>query len=284
MRIDIVTGEGRDVSRGHRNPQGMTVDKKGRIWSTEHGPRGGDELNLILEGRHYGWPMVSFGTDNGERFLRNSNQHGRHEGFEKPRHAWVPSIGVSNLISVERFSEHWRGDLLVGSLSGHSLHRLRLDADHVVLEERVRLGERLRDIVEAKNGTLLLWTDSGKILRIKPVDPQASFADKIAKLNPRVRDILLECATCHTVERGANEAGKISLFGVYRRGIARGNRNLYSDAMLAMRDQKFWWDEWQLHRLLHRPRDVVPGTTMNFGGVDDWSTRQEIISFLKTLY
>ncbi len=284
VEVDIATGGSRDISRGHRNPQGLTKDSKGRVWSTEHGPKGGDELNLILEGRHYGWPLVSHGTGTGERFLKNSTQHGRHEGFEKPRYAWVPSIGISNLIAVNRFSEHWRDDLLVISLSGNSLHRLRLDGDHVILEERVDLGERLRDIVEETNGTINIWTDKGNILRLRAVDPNASFADKIAKLRPQVREILMQCATCHEVERDESGDSKISLFGIYRAPFAQGPENLYSEAMNGMRNRQIWWDEWQLNKFLTKPESVVPETTMQFDGIEDWSTRQEIVAFLKTLY
>jgi cytochrome c2 len=284
VRIALPSGDIRQISWGHRNPQGLTRDPQGRIWSTEHGPQGGDELNLILEGRNYGWPLVSFGTDYGSKALRMSDQQGRHDDYEKPRYAWIPSIGVSNLVSLTNFHERWNGDLLVTSLIGRSLHRLRLDEDRVVTEERIVLGERLRDILESDDGTLYLWTDNAHLLKIRPDLPEVSFSDLVAELRPAVRDIVLECATCHGFERGSETGEKISLYKIYGKPYARGADQLYSQAFLAKRGKGVWWDDWHLDRFLEDPQIAVPGSTMSFGGVKDPQVRQEIIAFLRALF
>ena len=113
IEIDVDKPDYRVVSTGHRNPQGLTRDSQGRVWSTEHGPRGGDELNLIRVGKDYGWPNVTLGTDYFRHAWPLSPRQGRHDGYEEPIYAWIPSIGVSNLIEVSNFSPEWNGDLLV---------------------------------------------------------------------------------------------------------------------------------------------------------------------------
>jgi hypothetical protein len=114
VQIDLDTGDSQIVSRGHRNPQGLHIAADGKIWSTEHGPRGGDELNLIRRGANYGWPLVTYGIGYKRADWPLSKRQGSHEGYEEPFFSWTPSIAVSNLISAggDAFSL-WRGDLLV---------------------------------------------------------------------------------------------------------------------------------------------------------------------------
>jgi cytochrome c len=146
------------------------------------------------------------------------------------------------------------------------------------------MGGRLRDLVEAEDGAVYAWTDKADLIKIRAVETDAVFADKIASLDEDVRDILLGCATCHEFDRGSEGGGKISLFNIYRAKAARGEDRHYSKAMLAKRDEPFWWDDWQLDRFLSDPNKVVSGTTMQFGGVEDRDTRLGVISFIKTLY
>jgi aldose sugar dehydrogenase len=124
FEIDLDTENSRVVSLGHRNPQGLTVTSRGALFSTEHGPKGGDELNLITEGSNYGWPNVSLGTEYKGYDLENHAPVGEHTGYQAPVFAWVPSIGPSNLIEVRGFDRRWDGDLLVASLKANSLFRL----------------------------------------------------------------------------------------------------------------------------------------------------------------
>lgn len=157
------------VSAGHRNPQGLFLDSAtSRLWSSEHGPNAGGELNLIIEGADYGWPDTTYGVPYGSKLPGGDWQIGRwasdHEGYEKPVLAWMPSIAPSQVIVYQ--GEHfpaWKGDILLAALLDQSLRRIRLDGDRVVFDERIEIGERVRDLVELEDGRLLLSFDSGQL-------------------------------------------------------------------------------------------------------------------------
>ena len=163
-------------SFGHRNPQGLTLDPTtGNLWETEHGPQGGDELNLIQPGRNYGWPVVGYGVNYGS----GSAIHGgtMREGMESPIHFWVPSIATSGLLlyTGERFPA-WRGDLFVGGMGGEQLARLTLDGTVVTDEETLvhRMG-RIRDVRQGPDGYIYLAIESRSggatpIVRLEPVN------------------------------------------------------------------------------------------------------------------
>lgn len=145
---------------GHRNAQGLAVHPEtGDVWLNEHGPQGGDELNLIRPGLNYGWPVVGYGVN----YTTGSAIHeGTHlDGMEAPVHIWVPSIGVSGMQFIEgsRFP-NWRGDMLVASLRGQRLVRLTLDGQQVVREETLIRGiGRIRDVREGPDGYIYLAID-----------------------------------------------------------------------------------------------------------------------------
>jgi len=158
-------------SYGHRNPQGMFYDKKHqRLWSIEHGPRGGDEINLILRGRNYGWPVISYGKEYwGPVQVGEGTEK---EGMEKSIKFYVPSIAPGSLIvySGKAFPA-WKGNLFAGALKLTHLNRVEIDNDgKAVAEERLLegLGERIRALVESPQGWLYFSTDSGKIFRLRP--------------------------------------------------------------------------------------------------------------------
>ncbi len=158
-------------SYGHRNPQGIVYDKENkRLWSIEHGPRGGDELNLILPGRNYGWPVVSHGKEYwGPIKIGEGTEK---KGMENPVKVYIPSIAPSSLIlyAGDAFQE-WQGNLFSGALAKRHLNRTILDpSGKPVGEERLleQLNERIRSLVVDSNGYIYLSTDSGKIFCIKP--------------------------------------------------------------------------------------------------------------------
>jgi glucose/arabinose dehydrogenase len=170
---------GRDDARpeiysyGHRNPQGLTVHPEtGAIWAVEHGPRGGDELNLLSAGANYGWPVVTYG----ESYAGFPIGEGTSKpGMVEPVRYWVPSISPSGLaFYMGDAFPRWRGNLFLGALSGRALVRLELDGDRVVHEERLLadLGARIRDVRSGPDGLLYLLTDhpNGKLLRLEPAD------------------------------------------------------------------------------------------------------------------
>jgi hypothetical protein len=171
--VDLKAVEAKVFTIGHRNPQGLAVTPEGQVWLTEHGPRGGDELNLIQEGKNYGWPLVSYGRECGvldctghaeaDLSVTLNRNVGEHAQFEKPVYSWVPSIGVSNLIVVtDGPFRLWKDDLLVSSLGARTLYRVRIrDGRAVVVEPVVSLENRIRDIVETTNGTIVMKTDAG---------------------------------------------------------------------------------------------------------------------------
>jgi glucose/arabinose dehydrogenase len=169
--LDIKGGTRKLLTIGHRNPQGLLIEDNGRILSTEHGPRGGDELNVIQAGQNYGWPLVTLGTDYFHDDWPLAKNVGQHEGFESPLYAWVPSIAVSNLIEVKNFAPEWDGDILVASLHGQ-LRRLRMSQDRVLYDEPIAVDERIRDIDQIADGRIVLLTDTAKIITLQPRRPR----------------------------------------------------------------------------------------------------------------
>lgn len=157
-------------SYGHRNPQGAALNPQtGELWQTEHGAKGGDELNIARAGLNYGWPVITLGVNyNGQPI-----GSGRADApdMEQPIHHWTPSIAPSGLAfyTADRFPA-WKGNLFVGALAFMRVVRLELDGDKVVSEEAllVDLGERIRDVRVGPDGYLYLLTDAanGKLLRV----------------------------------------------------------------------------------------------------------------------
>ena len=160
-------------SVGHRNPQGMTLEAAtGRIYAIEHGPKGGDELNLIEPGVNYGWPVIT----HGKSYMGFKIGEGtRKEGMAQPVHYWVPSISPSGLMiyDADRFPA-WQGSFFAGALSGELVVRLEVAGGKVVVEERMLedLEERFRDVRQGPDGLIYLLTDhpEGMLLRLEPAD------------------------------------------------------------------------------------------------------------------
>ena len=158
-------------SYGHRNVQGAAIEPgTGKLWTIEHGARGGDELNHPEGGKNYGWPVITFGRDySGAKIGVGTAK----AGMEQPVHYWDPSIAPSGLTfyTGELFPD-WRGDLFTGALAGTALHRLDMKDGKVVGEDVLLAdrGERIRDVRQGPDGALWLLTDEndGKLLRLSP--------------------------------------------------------------------------------------------------------------------
>ncbi|MCJ2543333.1 PQQ-dependent sugar dehydrogenase [Synechococcus bigranulatus str. 'Rupite'] len=157
---------------GNRNIQGLTRHPEtGAIWSHEHGPRGGDEINILAPGVNYGWPLISHGRE----YTGGPVGEGRSEapGLASPLLHWTPSIAPSGMTfyTGEAFPE-WQGNLFVGALAGQHLARLQLEGDQIVAEERLLEGAvgRIRDVRQGPDGLLYLLTDApnGSLLRLEP--------------------------------------------------------------------------------------------------------------------
>lgn len=160
---------------GNRNMQGAALHPQtGELWTHEHGPQGGDEINVMRSGRNYGWPVITHGVNYG---LGTRIGEGRSKpGMEQPLHVWVPSIAPSGMafVSGSQFPQ-WQGDLLVGALRGQMLVRLELDGEKVLHEERLLQGKvgRIRDVRMGPDGLVYLLTDDndGALMRLEPARP-----------------------------------------------------------------------------------------------------------------
>ena len=162
-------------SYGHRNSQGAALAPDGKLWMHEHGPQGGDEINLPLGGANYGWPEITYGENYGGGKIGEGLSH--KAGMEQPVHFWLPSIAPSGMafLTSERYGRAWRGNLFVGSLKFAYLNRIELSAPFtgkVVRENKLltEAGERIRDVRQGPDGLLYVLTDSrnGKLIRLQP--------------------------------------------------------------------------------------------------------------------
>jgi glucose/arabinose dehydrogenase len=157
-------------SIGHRNIQGMAVDlQSGRVWASEHGPRGGDEINLVEGGKNYGWPLQSYGLDYSSREPIGVKAV---PGMMQPIVVWSPSPAPSGLVYYTgKAFPSWRGSLFSGSLAGEDIRRVALDAQgRVTRQEKLDIGKRVRDVRQGPDGHLYAITDEtrGSLLRIVP--------------------------------------------------------------------------------------------------------------------
>ena len=158
-------------SYGHRNVQGATLAPDGTLWTHEHGPQGGDEINLPQAGRNYGWPVITYGEEYGGG--RVGEGITRKEGMEQPLHYWVPSIAPSGMafLTSDRYGAGWRGNLFVGSLKFGYVDRIELAGGKVVREHKLLQGVgRVRDVRQGPDGLLYVVTDeeAGKLVRVVP--------------------------------------------------------------------------------------------------------------------
>jgi len=159
-------------SWGHRNPQGLVFDvERGVLFETEHGPRGGDELNVIVAHRNYGWPVITYGMDYSGAYVSPFTQR---PGLEQPVIYWTPSIAPSGLAMYrgDKFPA-WKGDLFAGALSFRHLRRIHLDEHGNVLDQQQLLNDRrwrIRDVRAPADGYLYVCTDEedGRVLRLEP--------------------------------------------------------------------------------------------------------------------
>jgi glucose/arabinose dehydrogenase len=162
-------------SKGHRNPQALVIHPvTGEVWEAEHGPQGGDELNLIQPGLNYGWPVVGFGVNygSGSRIHEGTLK----EGMQPPVHVWVPSIATSGMMIYNGDAfPGWKGSIFVGGMAGEQLARIELDEDRPLEETLLKGIGRVRDVREGPDGFIYLAidgeedTDLTPILRLEPV-------------------------------------------------------------------------------------------------------------------
>ncbi len=281
IEIELETGTSRVFAVGMRNPQGLAITQDGFIFTSEHGPNGGDEINRVRRGGNYGWPEVTLGLGYGfpRREWPTNPVQGRHEGYEKPVFAFVPSVAVSGLAELQSpLFPPWRGDLMLATLEDESLWRLRRDGDRIIYGERIELGERLRDIEMLEDGRIALLTDSARLIVIRPKGSQPgpatlrvagyenvreavdNFSLKRANLDMHEGEALFQarCASCHALSSRENLGGP-HLDRLVGRRVGSVEGYPYSDA-LSGRDEM--WNERRLRRFLANPELEFEGTSM----------------------
>lgn len=172
-KIIHMTDEGQRIgghhyTMGHRNVLGLSFAPDGRLWASEMGPQGGDEVNLILPGRNYGWPRVSYGSHYGGADIPDNH---KSRGFEEPKVWWNPSVspGALMIYTGDLFPQ-WKGDALIGALSGQSFIRVDIDGDRARKADQWDMGERIRAVDQGAGGEVYLLEDGpgGRLLKLTP--------------------------------------------------------------------------------------------------------------------
>lgn len=290
IAIDLQTGAARHVSSGHRNMQGIDFGADGALYVAEHGPRGGDELNRIVEGANYGWPVVSLGTAYTAMPLPEQTVEtvGRHDGYEPPVMAWVPSVAVSGLTRVAGLHPAWEGDFLVSSLNGRSLYRIRMQEGRALYSEEIAIGRRIRDLHQHTDGRIVLWTDNQELVFLTAQDlssPAEALGAYIAAMDApaRVRDgfeaAMGRCMECHALTEG-DHTNAPSLARIHGDQIASTDFAYYSDALSSMSGT---WSDERLDAFLADPQAVAPGTAMPAMDSNDPAVRAAVIAYLRDL-
>ena len=261
-------GERTLFTMGHRNPGGLTADRAGNLWETEHGPQGGDELNLLVAGANYGWPITTYGTDYGTYRWRNPPPDSPRSQFREPSFVFTPSVAISSIIALDgtRF-EPWAGDLLAGSLNGERLLRFRLTGTRPVYVEPIAIRRRIRDLAETADGRIVLWTDGGDLVTLAPATRVmlGAFAYEV-------------CKNCHGA-LGRNARRTVPpLARVIGRKVASLPGFPYSDGL---RNVGGVWTEQRLDAFLQSPSTFAPGNTMSFPGIADSVERRLIVNFIR---
>jgi cytochrome c2 len=302
IEINIKTGVARHFAIGLRNPQGLVVGRDGRIWETEHGPQGGDEVNLIIEGRNYGWPTVTYGMAYGyppKNWPFNPTP-GAHDQYTRPRFAFVPSVAISGVtVPDPREFPNWATSLIACSLRANTLFVLRTEGDDVAYAEPISLKNyRLRDIVSLRDGGLAILADRGSLLLVRNAEMHRGDAQqiKVSGLSSLPRPSLEEaprregtsavergrqyfvgmCGKCHGLD-GKVAAGP-PLNGVIGRQIAVVPDFGYSPPLASLQER---WTESRITSFITNPAVTVPGTSMGATGISV-SEAEDVVAYLKT--
>jgi aldose sugar dehydrogenase len=266
LLIPLDAGEVRIFTSGHRNPQGLLVAPDGRIWLSEHGPEGGDELNLLTEGANFGWPLQTHGTEYGDVTWPVAREAGDEGEFRSPVFSWTPAIGPSNLMVVDREAfPRWRGDLLLASLRGNALFRIRLQGDQVAYVEPIPLDRRIRDMAETADGRIVLWGDDGWFIALEETESEEQAS------------LIRSCLACHVIGGTGQPVGP-ELTDVIGREIASVPGYPYSSALRALEGA---WTDARLDAFLRDPAAFAPGNNMAVPRVEGEEERRVIIEYLR---
>ncbi len=298
LRIAIETGEAETLAIGFRNSQGLARDVDGNLWATDHGPQGGDELNLLERGGNYGWPLVSYGVEYGGVVPENieDEEVGKHDGFARPVFAWVPSPALSAIaVNDEKRFPLWKDDLLIASLKDQSLFRVRRHGTDVQYVERIEVGHRIRDITLMPDGRIALFHDGPQVTFLsrspRYCDEESRNRRDVYSVNcesitasppdsPGAGDpgtdtaagdqlFGLHCNVCHNLNVELHGPGP-HLVGVIgrRAGEVQGYR--FSAAFDSL---DVVWTRDSITRFLTDPEQFAPGTSMSSSGIGEAEAR-----------
>jgi len=288
IAINLSSGEATHVSRGQRNMQGIAYDRDGSLWTIEHGIRGGDELNRVVAGQNYGWPYETYGTLYSGLPVPDTLSYGRHETYVKPAISWLPSIATSGLTLIEGFHEAWDGDLLVASLAGQKLARVRVAEDRVIFTEFIEIGERIRYVHQHTTGEIVLFTDRGSLIFLTPreggvgaefVETTISQLGISSARKTKLRTAIGACGECHSLNRN-EDTNAPSLADVFGARIGSSDYSNYSSAMKSANRR---WTKELLIAYLKDPEAIVPGTIMPAPNIDDEVVLEALVDVLAEL-
>lgn len=302
VAVDLATKKARVFATGVRNPQGLLMTRDGRIFDTEHGPQGGDEINLIRDGANYGWPLATYGVNYGypRRDWPFAKSQADHEGYDKPIFAFSPAIGPSNIVEIDPAEfPLWKSDLVLGSLRGSTLFHLRVEGDRVRYVEALfsRDGTRFRDVT-ALNGGFATLTNDGTLMIFRNAETHTAeprtvtvtgfgslstaYDEEVppAHLTPaeRGKDLFaVNCSHCHSP--GTDIGPGPPLGGIVGRPVGAAKGFGYSPALA---NYQGVWTEDLLISFLTDPQSHFKGTVMPQPTMD-WLEYPHIVAYLATL-
>lgn len=271
LLVDIDSGAVEIIAKGLRNPQGISIDASGNAWVTDHGMRGGDELNLVRHGANFGFPAVTLGTQYSKKPGGVQVYHTGHQGYDKPAVSFVPSIAPTAVLYIDDYHPSWDGNILIGGLNGY-LYRVYLEDRQVLFVEPIELRARLRDMHRTSDGKIVLWTDDLRLVFLEPNENPSPYevlealitAGSAKDLGDSVRATFDSCIQCHGLEMNEERAGP-TLYRVCGREPGTAGFSGYSGALNAVGDR---WDRQSLSNYIADPEEVAPGTSMAWGGIE----------------
>jgi cytochrome c2 len=257
IKINLAYKKSEIFSMGHRNPQGLVSFSDNELMEVEHGPQGGDEINLIIKGGNYGWPDASFGTDYGKYSATFESLNRPLIKGILPIFSYVPSIGISSITFVDGFHKKWNGDFLIGSLKAQSIFHIKYEFGRVIYSEPIWIGSRIRDLI-VFNGKIYLLTEDGYLASLIPSIATLEKNQKGDGLKA-LSKVMEPCIKCHSFSQSNPTNAAPSLANIFNKKIASDIFEHYSEAL---RNKKGSWTESDLKQYISNPESFAPGSSM----------------------